>query len=79
MAYVIGNNVDTAPEFGDVVTSGVDESEVFYGFHIDTGGTAALKSPNGTSAASITYSAGDMIWGLALIGYTGTAVLRKLK
>ena len=78
MAYIIGPNIDTAPEIGDTVTSGVDESAPFYGYYIDAAGTVALKSPNGNTTSARTVSQGEIVWGLALIGYTGTATLKKL-
>ena len=78
MAKAIGGGGDVAYSIGAALTSTVDATEPFYGFICTGAGTAVLKSPNGNTADVGSLAQGDMIAGLDLIGYTGTATLAKL-
>ena len=78
MAKELGSGGDVAYAIGAALTSTVDASASFYGVICTAAGTVVLKSPNGNTADIGSLAQGDMIAGLDLIGYTGSATLKQL-
>lgn len=78
MSTQLGSGGDVAYDIGAALTSTVDETVPFFGVVCTGAGTAVLKGWTDNTIDLGSLAQGDIIAGLHLKGYTGTATLVKL-